>query len=350
MTAGDFFLGEENLMADAAYGVTLSVTEGEIADKKLEDLFEGKPSTVAATFVHNLEKFSEHDYDEERETLRLLYELLTLELDSRQRALLVEFVIQEVSSMRLDNLALLPFVENEPLPQVITPALNAFITLGRPNHTNPFDNVKLLLNFLKDRSVVNRGAIHAGLASFGDLRVCAALRPYRQFLDASNAREFSSAIAPPLHRSTFEYCLMWANELAQDRDLKTLIHVASAIVSLVTQNNHQPAHDRLFAFGTNCFPHFHPDFELSYESLLAHYEPLLETLTSYDLLPLTQAIEIARDPNGKSAEDLERRKESSRRQQADRRASDRRIVQIAPHIERRARSRRLGPRRTKSRR
>ena len=90
-------------------------------------------------------------------------------------------------------------------------------------------------------------------------------------------------------------------------------------------------------FGFSSFIN-HPGIE--FQDLLLELMPILDTLSALEKPAVDQMIEIFMDPSSSSLEQLKWRKDASQRKSTNRRASDRRIVDITLHINRRALQRR----------
>ena len=316
----------------------------------LNDLFSGQLPVTVKSLTYNLNQLDSDINNPLLDTVEIIYAALTRELNSRQRKLFFSYIVQEVENQRTNASALLVFCRFEPDQHIVCQAVWSYLLNRKTTFEAPMLAVEELLSLLSDYSVNNRGALYAGLVCFGDRRVCAAARMIRHTISAEDAKGFSSAVTAPLHRATLDFCLYWLMDLLMEKDFEMAMHVAYALSSMVIKDDVMVVHDREHHFGPFAFRASQALPEVSWQSWLQEYAPVLKTLGLIEKPAIEQMLAIFEDPQATTLEQLERRKNASRRNDAERRASDRRIVNITPILERRSRNRREGERRTLDRR
>ena len=210
-----------------------------------------------------------------------------------------------------------------------------------------------LFGLMASERVVNRGALHAAIACFGDRRVCAALRQYRQYIGPRDARDLASAFVVPttLNRATIEYFVSWLIDLSSSSQEQLVPYVSQALSEMLIRTpTKSVVYEHAFHFGPYCFATYTSPVAVTYEEFVRELQPLLEQMNKIGHPSLIALVEILQDPNSMTREELERRSQATRRRHSERRASDRRIVNLAPLMERRRSHRRNVERRVEVRR
>jgi hypothetical protein len=253
-----------------------------------------------------------------------------------------------IKTTELEPEALLTFIENDPSPDLVTQAVHSYLILGKAQFDEPLAALKDTLSMLGDPRIHNKGLILAGLITFGERRVCAAIRPYHSQFKVDTYKQLSSSVrATTLHRCTLDHLLNWLLEIGRTAEFKPALtehvgYLTRTLTSLVMQNPRRPVEDMSFNFGRFAFPSFTESFSTDYQVVLVKFEPLLDTLETLRNPDINKLISILRNPVDAKSEhqNAPRRIQSHRR-----RSNDRRVLSIAPAIERREENRRMLQRR-----
>ncbi|XOV86636.1 MAG: hypothetical protein ACFHX7_16905 [Pseudomonadota bacterium] len=283
-------------------------------------------------------------------TIEIIYRAFMESVDDESRKLVFLCVVKEVESGGLGAEALLPFCQCETNHHLVNDAVRAFLQHKRGTLEQPMLATAILLDLLAERKFRNVGAAFAGMVCFGDRRVCAVLRTVRDRVAVADTRAFARAVSNPLFLPSIEFCIDWLVDLTDDRNFEKAVHVSSAIASMVVNDSTLLVHQRQSHFGPYCFSQSQSFAPMRFDDLLDELRPMLETLRQLGMPAVERMLEIIADPMSANVDDLDRRKESSRRKRSDRRVSDRRIVNIRPAVDRRAEQRRDTERRTAERR
>lgn len=307
----------------------------------LEQLLNRTYQPIVRTLAFNLRRLSRKNYDTERSTMGLVYRSFSSELDLTSRDMVLDAVAESVASSNLPAECLLSFVENDSSPMIVTKAVRHYLELGECSLTQPLSAVQDILDLLDNRQVTNAGIILAGLIAFGDRRVCAALRPYQNNLSLDAMRQFAISVKDDhLHKSSIYHCLNWLIDLLSQSPEKseqaTLVASATTRMILHAGSN---VEDREFHFGVYAFKSYTSTLTSSYGSLLEELEPLLKILEQYNNAAVEKMIHLFRNPTVIPS-GSDRRHDNTRRKSSERRGSDRRVISIAPEIERRRETRR----------
>jgi len=277
------------------------------------------------------------------DTLRVLYQVVTNEVSIQIRESLLKGVVHEIRSAQLDAACLLPVVMSESDPEIVDLAVVSYLELCRVSESDQFTAMEHLSSLLQNDQTLNRGAVHASIACFGDRRLCGALRPLQKELTSVELSGFYDAIRQPrkIKLATLDYMLSWivSQEHSGDRQLIDTL-AAGLSAYLLSSVDSSQVFDSTYNFGPNCFPNYTPETSRSYEQVMLEVAPLINQLKSSELAPLKGLATILENPSIMSLEALETAQGIKSRSDEDRRASDRRIVTLMPLLERRQAQRR----------
>jgi len=311
---------------------------------------------IVQTLAFNLKKIDRDNFSQERSTQTIVYRRFASELDVTSRDIVIEAVAQSVRAMNLNPEALITFIENDSSPMIVSKGIRFYLECSLSPLDNPLRPVSDIIELLQDPKTQNKGVILAGLVSFGDRRICAALRPHQEGLTIDTLRQFAVSVRDDrLHKATLDYCLFWLLSLLKQAKTRPELKehanlVASATIRLILHTSGQ-VEDRQFHFGCHGFKTYSETSPSTYVELVASVEPLLETIYGFDNPTANKMVELFREHNPDFFGKTERRDTSEpRRQRIERRGPDRRVVDIVPKIERRSENRRILQRRQASRR
>ncbi|MEM7364778.1 MAG: hypothetical protein AAF525_12200 [Pseudomonadota bacterium] len=299
---------------------------------------------------HNLLQLNATSHPLLIDSIKILYSAFIVEVEDDQRKAVFEFLVQEVKAAEMHPSALMAFIQYETNHFLVRRAVRSFLELRRVDLDDPYAACIEIILQMKNKQVVNLGAVLAGLVCFGDRRTCALLRTIRSSITAPEARAFAHATAGPLRQAGLEFCLEWLIELQRTAQLDIAVQIAAALSVMVLEDETLIVHDYDHAFGPYAIAHGQTSREISFMQFLSEVKPLLKELEESDLPALQGMLEIFENPGGTSIDVLERRKVTTRRMLEDRRVSDRRIVSITPLIDRRSDQRRQMERREGARR
>lgn len=301
--------------------------------------------TIVQTLVGNLRKVTRKNFSEERGTLGIVYRRFTTELDVSSRDMVLDAVSESIRMSNLTPESLLPFVENDSSPMIVTKAVRYYLENADSPLNNPLRGVGDLLELMNNPRNQNTGVILAGLVAFGDRRVCAAIRPHQDRLTIETMRQFAISIQDNhLHRPSIVHCLSWLYELLKQGKSKPEIKehatlVAAAITRMVLHANGQ-VEDRQFHFGCHGFKSYSKSISVTYSEFLREIEPMLALLSEFDHAGTEKMIALFQEP-AQLPTGADRRNSDGRRKASERRGTaDRRVINIAPVIERRRENRR----------
>ena len=316
----------------------------------LSNLFDNNVPNSVNSLLYNLHRLDDDLDSTLYETIEIVYQAFREDVDDEQRKLVFRIVREEVETAQLIPASILAFIRFESNHQLLCSAVWSYLKNRGVSSKNPFMATHDIVSVLTGHDVVNRGAVYASLICFGDRRVCAIARTIRDSISPGEARAFADTIAKPLNRTTIEFCIEWLTNLVARNRFEVAIPVAFALSAMIVKDSTLVVRDTEYNFGAFGFSSFinHPDIE--FQALLVELMPILDTLSLLEKPALDQMIEVFKDPSGSSVDTLERRNDSTRRKTTNRHASDRRVVDITPHIERRALQRRNEDRRLKARR
>ncbi len=340
--------GHINLWTDGAEDVDLRL------------LFPEKIPNSVSSLIYNLRQLSsslDQNLDTTTaqafliDTIGIVYQAVVLELDEAARRTVFQFIVQRVAAAEDDAAALLVFVRFEPSHHLACQATWAYLKSRQASFDNPMAATRDLTKLLTEGEVLNRGAVFAGLVCFGDRRICSIARTIRNILSPAEVRSFALAVTlGPLHLPSIEFCLTWLVDLVNRRQFEVAIPLASAMSAMVVKDSALLVHENDYNFGPFGFGSATSYRKIRFSDLLVELSPILDSLSHTGNTALDQMLEIFMDPGSSSLDQLERRRAEGRRNKSERRASDRRIVDLAPHIERRAANRRGDERRLEMRR
>ena len=77
--------------------------------------------------------------------------------------------------------ALLPFIVEEPLPEIVSTAVIDYVSVSPLTDGDPMSRPKDVVNFIKNGRLANIGAAFGGLLHLGDYRVCKLMSVVRTF-------------------------------------------------------------------------------------------------------------------------------------------------------------------------
>lgn len=316
----------------------------------LAHIFDDRVPGSVQVLNHNFLQLSETAHPLLIDSIKVLYSAFIVEVEDTQRKAVFEYLVQEIKAAEMHPSALMAFIQYETNHFLVRNAVGAFLELRRVDLSDPFAACIEIILHMKNKQVVNLGAVLAGLVCFGDRRTCALLRTIRGSISAPEARAFAHATAGPLRQAGLEFCLEWLVELQRTGKLDIAVQIAAALSVMVLEDDTLIVHDYDHCFGPYAIPHGNTWREISFMQFLSEVKPLLKQLEGSDLPALQGMLEIFANPGDTSIDVLERRKTSTRRMLEDRRVSDRRIVSITPLIDRRADQRRQMERREGARR
>ena len=284
------------------------------------------------------------------QTLGIVYMAFVAEVSDAQRKIVFRTVLEKVEEAEFDTGLVLAFIRYEPNHQLVCAAVWTYLQHRRASLEDPFRAVSEIVSILTRQDVVNRGAAYAALIFFGDRRVCSIARSIRDSITPTEARALVTTVTSPLHRATIEFCLEWLVKLVGRNQFDVAIPVSFAISAMIVRDSTLLVCDKEYNFGPYGFSSFtdFPDIDL--KDFRVELNPILKVLSEWNEPALNHMIEVIANPTATSLEELEQRRDTPRRQNANRRASDRRIVDIAPRINRRASQRRRDERRQEIRR
>jgi hypothetical protein len=329
-------------------GIGQNQTSGYADQESVTEVFAEKLPNEAKVYLYNLGRLTSGNVDFQLDTLQILYQEVTCELTPLARSSLLKGVIHEVRSTRLSPLSLLSVAISESDPDIVDLALVSLLELSQVKPENQFAAVNIAVRLLQDERTVNRGAVHASLACFGDRRVCAILRNSRIHVTLAVATDLYYALARPrrMKLATLDYLLGWVidqHKTLPRELLDTLTFAVSAYV--VCSSDPDYVYDSTFNFGMHCFPNYTPELVHNYSLVLPQINSLLQSLEASEIPAVSGLAEIIKNPAGTSTHELESQWHANLRQRSDRRDSDRRVINIAPYVERRSTPRRMQKRR-----
>lgn len=316
----------------------------------LDGVFSGTLPASLASLVYSLEQLDDDGPAPLQQAIRIIYKAFIQDVDSGLRYQVFCYVVQEVISGKLNPEAILAVMQSETSHLIVNKAVGAYLLYKRASFKEPFAATSTILRLLREKRMANDGAVFAGLVCFGDRRVCAIARTIRRDISLEEARAFSIAARGPLQRSTIDFCIEWLIQLMKQREHELAIQVAYALSSMVINDSTLLVHEVEYNFGPYGFSIARRAPAAPFEEVLGKLEPLVAILSQGKLPTLQRMIDILRDPARNTLDRLERRKASTRRVISSRRVSDRRIVNIQPHVERRQGQRRDRDRRMALRR
>lgn len=307
------------------------------------NLFGDNLPDVVGVYSFNLSRLNSKSAPQLLDTLRVLYQVLTNEVNAQVRESFLKGVIHEIKSSQLDAACLLPVVMSEPEPEIVDLAVVNYLELCKVTENNQFMALENLAVLLASEKTINRGAVHAAIACFGDRRVCGVLKGLQDELTDVELSGFYDSIRQPrkMKLATLDYVLSWILKL-EDTNRSQLIEMLAAGLSAYLLNTSESGKvfDSAYNFGPNCFPNYTPEVCLPYTQVLAETGAVIERLKASRLAPLKGLAAILENPALMSLEAMEADQDRQRRERDDRRASDRRIVTLMPLIERRQAQRR----------
>lgn len=331
----------------------------ETVDSSLQQLLQGPVPGVMQTLAHNLQRIDRRNFRSERDTQRIVYARFVKELDANLRTMMLNAVIGSVRDSEVAPEALLAFIENDTSAGLVKTAIEHYLMLGTSRLHEPLQALTDILPMLSDPIIDTKGLILAGLLSFGDRRICAALRPYHSHLKLKTYEQLAVSIqvdtlaTAPLHRCAIDHLLLWLVDLVREAKSKPALkenvsNLTKAVTSMVSQATSKEVEDRLFNFGHFPFASYTKSSTATYQNVIAEFEPIFDSLCQFENPAVDHLIVFLCDPD---QEDSERRSTPApRRNKSSRRSQDRRVVSIFPSIERREQNRRTIERRLESRR
>ena len=321
-----------------------------IEQVNLNEVFPGPQTSSVGSLLYLLQQLNGDSNPPLDQTISIVYKTFMQEVDDDRRLPLFQYLVQQVESCAMNPDVILAIVKFETNHFLVNRATGAFIKHKQASFERPFAAVEIIADLIVSRQVANRGAVFAGLICLGDRRVCAVARSIRDCITVEDARAFSRAAAGPLQASTIEFCMEWMHQLIRDNEFELAIQVAYGLSSLVINDATLMVNDACYNFGPFGFTLGTISPQRPFGELLTELAPLVEQFSEGKLPAINRMIEILKDPASHSLDRLDQRKVRTRRTTPDRRVSDRRIVDIAPRIERRngqrrSRERRIGQRR-----
>ncbi|MGK0335942.1 MAG: hypothetical protein ACJAYE_000117 [Candidatus Azotimanducaceae bacterium] len=268
--------------------------------------------------------------------------------------MMLNAVIGSVRDSEIEPEALLAFVENDTSAGLVTTAIQHYLMLGSTRINDPLQALADILPMLSDPIIDTKGQILAGLLSFGDRRVCAALRPYQDDFKIKTYEQLVSSIqGSTLHRCTIDHLLLWLVDLVREAKSKPVLkenvsNLTKTVISMVSQARSKSVEDRLFNFGHFPFASYTESSINSYDDVIAEFEPIFDSLNQFNNPAVDKLVSFLCDPDQENSE--RRSTPAPRRAKSSRRSHDRRVVSIFPSIERREQNRRTIERRLESRR
>ena len=325
------------------------VAKRSVADSADEVFTSGIPVSARSLFA-NLDVYDEDTAPSLLDTISIVYQAFVAEVPDEDRQQVFQYVLKKIQTGELDAATIAIFIRHEPNHYLARSAVTTYLLRKTVDDSTPFSATEQVVSILMDDEIANRGAVYAGLVCFGDRRVCSIARTIRDTITPAEMRAFAVSVPSPLHRTSIEFCISWLTELVTNKKFEMAIPVASALSSMVIKDSTLIVHDVVHNFGPFGFSSDTIAPNIPYEDLLMELTPILDSLSESDHPMLNHMVGIIREPRSSSLDQLERRERSSRRERTEQRASDRRIVDIRPHIDRRSLERRGGERRTQSRR
>ncbi len=308
-------------------------------------------SECIQTLIYNLRQLSSVNQPSLLATIEIVYRTFIEEVADRERHQIFLAVVEQVKSADMNPVVLEAFIRHESNHILSSAAVGAYLQMKLAPENNLFAAAEdVIAILLEPKKPANRGAVYAGLVCFGDRRVCAIARTIRDTITAAEIRAFAVAVSSPLHRSSIEFCLSWLLDLVNRKKFELAIPVASALSSMMIKDSSQLVHDCVQNFGPYAFSSATVAPRQKYSEFLTELGPILDTISKAGQPALNQMIDIIREPGNSTLDQLERRKDSTRRIHMERRASDRRIVNLQPNRERRGLQRRGEQRRVGARR
>jgi len=306
----------------------------------LLELFDNDIPNSVNSLLYNLHRLDDDLDSALYGTIGVVYKAFVEDVGDEQREKVFRSVLEEIEVSELDPTTILAFIRFEPNHPLVCSAVWSYLKNRVVSFKNPFVATQHIVSVLTEHDVVNRGAVYAGLVCFGDRRVCAVARTIRDSISPAEARAFATAVTSPLNRTTIVFCIEWVVKLVNRNQFEAAIPIVLALSAMIVRDSTLDVRDTEYNFGPFGFSSFinHPGIE--FQDLLLELMPILDTLSALEKPAVDQMIEIFMDPSSSSLEQLKWRKDASQRKSTNRRASDRRIVDITLHINRRALQRR----------
>ena len=346
-------LSEVNAMNSLPTGREQYLKEGSLTNEEiqLEEVFRGEIPLAVDCLLFDLRPLTLQSPKLQFDSLKYIYAQVEADTTLSQRQQLFQYILKHIEAVSLEAVALIPLIRFETEHTITTPAVQAYLRNRRASFTHPLGATEDLFDLLDAGRVSNNGAVISAMVCFGDRRVCTALRPLRSSISPLEAKAFALASTSQLHECTIEFCLTWLVDLVKKEKFSVAIQIASAVSSMVINDPTLRVQNLHYNFGPFGFSTANMDKTVTLQKALEAYRPIIETLSKARIPSLDLMIELFRDPSGGSHYQTERRRQvATRRQYSDRRASDRRVVNLVSHVNRRKFSRRSVARRTTSRR
>jgi hypothetical protein len=162
--------------------------------------------------------------------------LSTLSVIEREE--LYDDVLDHALSGDLSAKCLLVFISFDPHPRLVCKATRNFLQCRISETEDELAGVDELVNVIADNDTTNRGAVLAGLVSFGDRRINAVARAARRPFSGSDVKNFSRVSLPELRSSSVEFCLDWLIELSQNYCKDHVYDIALVLMLIVDQDKH----------------------------------------------------------------------------------------------------------------
>jgi len=327
--------------------------EESLADEEapLEEVFRGEIPLAVECLLFNLRSLTLQSPKLQFDSIKYIYAQALTDTTLRQRQQLFQYILEHIEAARLEAVALIPLIRFETEHTITTPAVQAYLRNRKVSFAHPLGATEDLFGLLDAGRVSNHGAVISAMVCFGDRRICTALRPLRSSITPLEAKAFALATTSHLHECTIEFCLTWLVDLVKREKFSVAIQIATAVSSMVANDPNLKVQSLHYNFGPFGFSSANMNNIVSLQKALQEYRPIIETLSEARIPSLDLMITLFRDPTGSSHYQPERRREvATRRKYSDRRASNRRIVNLSPQFNRRRFIRREGTRRTMSRR
>lgn len=292
--------------------------------------------------IYNLRHLDANASSLQWKTIGTVYDAYLVDVqDYEEREAVFRHMLLEVEDVGQNPALLLAFVRFDANSRHVCAAARAYLQNCRTGTDNALSAVHHIHSLLLDGGglVVNRGAVLAGLVLFGDRRLCAVARSICDTLTSAEIRAFCDAMRNARDVSSIDFCLSWMTILVNRNDLRSAEELAGALEVMLAQAPSEPLREGYFNFGPYGFASVTSMREVTLAEMASDYAQILAPLTAAPSSKLARLGEMFRSGSAERADQLV---DEARGQEAptlhwhERKGlADRRVIDIAPHLERR---------------